>query len=95
MDGMNVKQDQSVYDRGYSYPSEDELKMIFVSSCAESVARKLKVPAQEVYLRMKRVGLIHNYILSNYEVIHSESRQAITDDITQTLLLWEKKGGEA
>ena len=67
-----------------------EDRMIFAASCIESVARKWNLPSNEVYRRMKRVNLIEGYILKHYDVIHTESRENITEDIADCLLQWEK-----
>ena len=76
----------------YTYtPSPAENRTIFAASCVESVAVALNQPATEVYQRMKRVNLIDGYIFPCYEVLHSESRENVTQDIIQTLELWEQK----
>ena len=76
----------------YRYtPSSTENRTIFAASCVESVAVALNQPATEVYQRMKRVNLIDGYIFPCYEVLHSESRENVTQDIIQTLELWEQK----
>lgn len=68
-----------------------EDRMIFASSCVESTARALGVSAIDMYKRMKRVNLINDYILKHYEVIHSESRRHVTEDIVECLQIWEAK----
>ena len=73
--------------------TEEELKTIFVSSCIESVARATGCPASAVYLRMKRINLIENYIWEFYDVLHTQSREYVTEDILKTLEIWEKKAG--
>lgn len=73
--------------------TEEELKTIFVSSCIESAARIKGCSASEMYLRMKRVGLIENYIWEFYDVLHSQSREYVTEDVLKTLDIWEKKAG--
>lgn len=70
--------------------TEKELKTIFVSSCIESAARSLGCPASEIYLRMKRVGMIENYIWEFYDVLHTQSREYVTEDVLKTLDIWEK-----
>ncbi|MDM8337663.1 DUF3791 domain-containing protein [Mediterranea massiliensis] len=67
-----------------------EDRMIFVASCIESLAKKWNLPPDEIYRRMKRVNLIEGYILKHYEIIHTESRENITEDIAGCLLQWEK-----
>lgn len=67
-----------------------EDRMIFAASCVETAARALNISAREMYQRMKRVNLINGYILKHYDVIHSESRKHITEDIVGCLQDWEK-----
>lgn len=42
---------------------------------------------------MERVGLIHDYIISCYDTLHTESRENVTSDIIDTLAYWEEKKG--
>lgn len=70
-----------------------EIRMGFAASCVETAAKQAGYSYQEMYRRMKRVGLINNYILRHYEVIHTESRENITADILQTLSNWEASRG--
>lgn len=80
----------------YTYsPSTEECQAIFVSSCIESVAVSLGVEATAVYQRMQRIGLISDYIIPCYDVLHAESRQNVTQDILKTMEIWEKKKGFA
>lgn len=76
-------------------PGIEECKAIFVASCIESVAAATGCTADEVYLRMKRINLISDYILPCYDVLHSQSRQYVTADILKTIDIWEKKKGVA
>lgn len=48
--------------------------MAFVATCIEATARYLNTDYRNVYQRMERVGIIDNYIIPNYEPLHSESR---------------------
>ena len=73
------------------YTKEEIQRMIFVSSCIESTARKLKCSTSDIYKRMKKVNLIDGYILKHYNTIHSESRETITEDIIGCLEEWERK----
>ena len=78
-------------DNGYSYPSKDELRNIFASSCVEAVARKLQLSSGEAYRRMKRVELFPDLIYPCYEALHSQSREVVTEDIIQALQIREAK----
>lgn len=42
--------------------SNEEIRLGFVSTCIESVAAALKRPYHEVFLRMKKTGMIRDYI---------------------------------
>lgn len=68
----------------------DEIKLAFVASCVEGVARRLGIPYIDVYERMKRVDMIDKYIMSNYDVLHTESSEYLIDDVIECLHNWEK-----
>lgn len=89
----NTHSDTYIWDEGYQRPTEQERIVTFVCSCIESVAEQLGCKATEVYCRMERVGLIHDYIIPYYDTIHTESRENVTADIIETLEFWEKKKG--
>lgn len=71
--------------------SQTELVLAFAVSCIEGTARRLGVPYQEVFARMKRVGMIENYIVPFYDVLHTESREHVTDNMIECLTAWEGK----
>lgn len=78
----------------YKYkPSVEECKAIFVASCIETAAKATEMTPEAMYQRMVRIGLIKDYILPCYNVLHAESRQNITEDILKTIQIWEKKKG--
>jgi len=90
------KTDRYIWDDGYQRPTEDERIIIFVCSCVEALADKLQCNVSDVYKRMQKVGLIHNYIIPCYDTLHTESRENVSADILETLRYWEeKKGGPA
>ena len=68
----------------------DEIIMGFVVSCIEDVADTLGVDYLEVYRRMDAVKMIDEYIIPNYEVLHSESRKNVTEGLIDTLKRWEE-----
>lgn len=69
--------------------SKNEITMGFVASCIEDVADTLGVDYLEVYRRMDAVKMIDEYIIPNYEVLHSESRRNVTEGLIDTLKRWE------
>ena len=70
--------------------TKDEIIMGFVASCIEDVAHTLGVDYYEVYRRMDAVKMIDEYIIPNYEVLHSESRKNVTEGLIDTLKRWEE-----
>ena len=72
--------------------TEDQSRMIFAASCIEATARREHIPATEMYARMSRVGMIHHYMLPYYDVLHTQSRQYVTDTLLETLHNWETAG---
>ena len=69
--------------------NKNEIIMGFVASCIEDVADVLGVDYLEVYRRMNAVKMIDEYIIPNYEVLHSESRRNVTEGLIDTLKRWE------
>lgn len=71
--------------------TEEQRVMMFASSCIEWAAQALDCDYKEVFDRMDKVGLIDDYIIKCYDVLHLESRKNITDDVIHTLRIWEEK----
>lgn len=65
--------------------------MSFVATCIETTARQLCTDYSEIYRRMENVGMIDNYILPNYEPLHSESREVLAERLIECLKNWEAK----
>jgi hypothetical protein len=73
------------------YPSDIELKMAFAASCIDSAARSTGSTPEMMFQRMAKVNLIDDYILRHYGVLHTESRQNVTEDVLQALEDYEKE----
>ena len=78
-------------DNGYPPPSLEELRNIFAASCVESAARRLQIPAHEMYCRMKRVELFRDVIYPCYDTLHTQSREIVTEDVLEALRIREEK----
>ena len=63
--------------------------MSFIATCIEATAREMQVSYQEVFHRMRRVGMIEHYIYPNYETLHTESREQLTQELIECLHTWE------
>ena len=54
----------------------------FTIFCIEEVAAKLQLSGSVVYdLLAKRSNILSNYIVPSYDVLHTQSKQYIVDDI--------------
>ncbi|KXB39908.1 DUF3791 domain-containing protein [Amygdalobacter nucleatus] len=62
----------------------------FAIFCIESVAAKLKVNAAKVYVALtEQADILNTYIISEYEVLHTQSKEYIVEDIIDVM---QKKG---
>lgn len=68
-----------------------QVVMAFVATCIEATARTLGVSYKEVYDRMKRLDLIDNYLYPCYDVLHTESRENIVQNVLECMDNWERK----
>ena len=58
----------------------------FVVFCIEELAMECKVPGSEMYrLLAKKTDMISNYIVPNYEVLHSMGRNTIVEEMKNIL----------
>ncbi len=65
--------------------SQEEIRLGFVASCIEFVATALQRPYHEVFLRMKKAGMIRGYIYNCYEALHTDSRENVTAELVDYL----------
>ena len=70
---------------------KEQIIMAFVATSIEATARLTNTSYIEVYNRMRNVGLIENYIVPNYETLHTESREVLVSRILECLNNWESK----
>ncbi len=76
--------------RQQSNSPQPEQLLAFAASCIEGTARRLNTSYKEVYDRMKRVGMIEQYIIPCYDTLHTLSREHVIDDMVECLITWEK-----
>lgn len=56
----------------------------------EKGAKLMKVPPQNMYMRLKKQGLIHNFLLSYYDELHTQSAEWLAETTVETLKNWEE-----
>lgn len=58
----------------------------FVIFCIENVASKLHVDAQSVYAALtEQTDILQEHIIPEYEVLHTQSKDYIVDDIIDVM----------
>ena len=58
----------------------------FVVFCIENVAAKLGIDAERVYQAFTaKSNILHGYIVPEYEVLHTQSREYIVDDLLDVM----------
>lgn len=58
----------------------------FAVFCIENVAAKLGVDGEQVYRAFTQKGdILHSYIVPEYEVLHTQSREYIVDDLLDVM----------
>lgn len=80
-----------------SQPVVDDRVMEFVIFAIESAAQKMGIPAPGLYNRLEKLNLIRNYLISGYDMLHTQSREYIADTLIEALDNWEayyKEKGE-
>lgn len=57
----------------------------FVVFCIESLAAKLEIPADILYEKLYDSGIINEYIVPEYEMLHTQAKDYIIDDILDVM----------
>ena len=64
-------------------------KIHFAVMAIESGAAKLHISGQEMEDRLQRQNLVHQRLIGQYEMLHTQSLDYVAEDISETLLNWE------
>lgn len=54
----------------------------FVTYCIGNLSRRLGLTAQEVYQRLKTSGILSEYIVPSYDVLHTFGKEYLMEDLT-------------
>lgn len=60
----------------------DKHTLEFVTYCISKLAQVLKMPQREVYRRLKESGILYDYIVPSYDVLHTFSSRYLVEDLT-------------
>ena len=56
----------------------------------EASAQKMGISPSEMRRRLERVGLVKSLIQDCYDTLHTESREAVANDVVEALKNWER-----
>lgn len=59
----------------------DKKTLEFVTYCIGKLSVLLKLPQQEVYRRLKSSGILYDYIVPSYDVLHTFSSKYLMEDL--------------
>lgn len=61
----------------------DKNTLQFVTFCIGQVARRLRMSPKTVYQKLKESGILYEYIIPSYDVLHTFGSHYLTDDIVE------------
>ena len=59
--------------------------LYFITFCVGSLSEALNKSASQVYEALRSSGLLNDYIIPCYDVLHSFSKEDIVEDLTEAL----------
>ena len=69
-------------------PEFDRLALTVLA--IEASAQKMGISPSELRRRLERVGLVKSQIQDCYDTLHTESREAVANDVVEALKNWER-----
>ena len=69
-----------------------EYQLDFITYCVGNLADRLKMSASQVYKLLRSSGVLGDYIIPCYDVLHTFGKEYIIDDLVNML---KKKGALA
>ncbi|NEN75545.1 DUF3791 domain-containing protein [Pelistega sp. NLN82] len=68
-------------DIGTTFQIHHQQELEFVLFCIDFVAKKLRMPATLIYQKLAKSGLLQDYIVANYEILHTLGKDYLVEDI--------------
>ena len=65
-------------------------RLAFTVLAIEASAQKMGISPSEMRRRLERVGLVKSLIQDCYDTLHTESREAVDNDVVEALKNWER-----
>lgn len=65
-------------------------RLAFTVLAIEASAQKMGISPSEMRRKLERVGLVKSLIQDCYDTLHTESREAVANDVVEALKNWER-----
>ena len=65
-------------------------RLAFTVLAIEASAQKMNISSSEMRRRLEKVGLIKSLIQDCYDTLHTESREAVANDVVEALKIGKK-----
>lgn len=59
----------------------DKNTLEFITYCISKLSQRLKLSQQDVYRRLKVSGILRDYLIPSYDVLHTFGSNYLMDDI--------------
>ena len=66
-------------------------RLAFTVLAIEASAQKMNISPSEMRRRLDKVGLIKSLIQDCYDTLHTESREAVAEEVVEALKNWERE----
>lgn len=78
--------DMEVEKMSYEPGIQSNKELEFAVFCIENIAQRLQVNAEQVYAALtEKSDILNSYIVPEYDILHTQSRDYIVDDILQVM----------
>ena len=61
----------------------DKKTLEFVTFCISELSILLNLPQEEIYSRLEKLGILYEYIIPSYDVLHTFSSRYLMEDLTE------------
>lgn len=61
----------------------DEKTLEFVMFCISKLSILLNLPQEDIYKRLEKSGILHDYIIPSYDVLHTFSERCLMLDLME------------
>ena len=91
MEQTNLSSFDEAFNKKMFKISPEFDRLAFTVLAIEASAQKMNISPSEMRRRLEKVGLIKSLIQDCYDTLHTESREAVANDVVEALKNWEEE----